>query len=92
MSSFFGRLRSNAVSAPPPEPCRRVSLTASQPPASPSTAVAPTKKDPNAPQPTPLEKLLAADTSPIRADGSDKFFGFENVSQLRLGRPPCLMR
>ncbi|KAF4538376.1 Peptidase C19 ubiquitin carboxyl-terminal hydrolase 2 [Lasiodiplodia theobromae] len=60
MSSFFGRLRSNA------------------PPASPSTAVAPTKKDPNAPQPTPLEKLLAADTSPIRADGSDKFFGFEN--------------
>ncbi|OJD29249.1 ubiquitin carboxyl-terminal hydrolase [Diplodia corticola] len=60
MSSFFGRLRSNA------------------PPASPSTAVAPAKKDPNAPQPTPLEKLLAADTSPIRTNGSDKFFGFEN--------------
>ncbi|KKY26025.1 putative ubiquitin c-terminal hydrolase [Diplodia seriata] len=60
MSSFFGRLRSNA------------------PPASPSTAVAPAKKDPNAPQPTPLEKLLATDTSPIRANGSDKFFGFEN--------------
>lgn len=60
MTSFFGRLRSNA------------------PPASPSTAVAPAKKDPNAPQPTPLEKLLAADTGPIRPDGSDKFFGFEN--------------
>ncbi|KAF4309663.1 ubiquitin carboxyl-terminal hydrolase [Botryosphaeria dothidea] len=60
MTSFFGRLRSNA------------------PPASPSTAIAPAKKDPNALQSTPLEKLLAADTGPIRADGSDKFFGFEN--------------
>ncbi|KAF2146758.1 uncharacterized protein K452DRAFT_294301 [Aplosporella prunicola CBS 121167] len=46
-------------------------------PASPTTA-APAKKDPNAPQPTPLERLLAADTGPIRPDGSDKFFGFEN--------------
>ncbi|KAI9687065.1 MAG: hypothetical protein M1822_002475 [Bathelium mastoideum] len=46
-------------------------------PASPSTAVAPTKKDPNLPQPSPLEKLLA-DAGPLRADGSDKFFGFEN--------------
>ncbi|KAI9701666.1 MAG: hypothetical protein M1820_006437 [Bogoriella megaspora] len=47
-------------------------------PASPSATAAPTKKDPNAPQPSPLEKLLA-DAGPLRADGSDKFFGFENV-------------
>ncbi|KAF2662943.1 cysteine proteinase [Lophiostoma macrostomum CBS 122681] len=46
-------------------------------PASPASANPPTKKDPNAPQPTPLEKLLV-DAGPIRADGSDKFFGFEN--------------
>ena len=38
-----------------------------------------TKKDPNAPQPTPLEKLLS-DAGPLRGDGSDKFFGMENVS------------
>ena len=37
------------------------------------------KKDPNAPQPTPLEKLLT-DAGPVRIDGSDKFFGMENVS------------
>ncbi|KAL1393853.1 hypothetical protein HDK64DRAFT_12390 [Phyllosticta capitalensis] len=49
-----------------------------QTPASPSSAASPAKKDPNAPQPTPLERLLAADTGPIRPDGSDKFFGFEN--------------
>ncbi|KAF2118366.1 hypothetical protein BDV96DRAFT_569751 [Lophiotrema nucula] len=46
-------------------------------PASPASSNLPTKKDPNAPQPTPLEKLLQ-DAGPIRADGSDKFFGFEN--------------
>ncbi|KAK7564528.1 hypothetical protein IWX50DRAFT_558376 [Phyllosticta citricarpa] len=47
-------------------------------PQSPLSAASPAKKDPNAPQPTPLEKLLAADTGPIRPNGSDKFFGFEN--------------
>ncbi|KAF2278128.1 cysteine proteinase [Westerdykella ornata] len=47
-------------------------------PANPAANAAPLKKDPNAPQPTPLERLLA-DAGPIRADGSDKFFGFENV-------------
>ncbi|EMC95315.1 hypothetical protein BAUCODRAFT_72138 [Baudoinia panamericana UAMH 10762] len=36
------------------------------------------KKDPNAPQPTSLEKHLADVTGPTRLDGSDKFFGFEN--------------
>jgi ubiquitin carboxyl-terminal hydrolase 9/13 len=44
-----------------------------------SAGSTPAKKDPNAPQPTPLEKLLL-DAGPIRTDGSDKFFGFENVS------------
>ncbi|OCK93654.1 cysteine proteinase [Cenococcum geophilum 1.58] len=47
-------------------------------PSSPASGNTPTKKDPHAPLPTPLEKLLA-DAGPIRADGSDKFFGFENV-------------
>ena len=42
------------------------------------TIGSPGKKDPNAPPQTPLEKLLA-EAGPIRADGSDKFFGMENV-------------
>ncbi|KAH7123863.1 hypothetical protein B0J11DRAFT_606862 [Dendryphion nanum] len=46
-------------------------------PASPASNNLPAKKDPNALQPTPLEKLLL-DAGPIRPDGSDKFFGFEN--------------
>lgn len=90
MTSFFGRLRSNAVSCPLPAGAAPTDwLRHHQPPASPSTAVAPAKKDPNAPQPTPLEKLLAADTAPIRSDGSDKFFGYENVRQLH---PPPLLK
>jgi ubiquitin carboxyl-terminal hydrolase 9/13 len=40
------------------------------------------KKDQNAVQPTPMEKLLA-DIGGPRTDGSDKFFGMENVSLLR---------
>ena len=46
---------------------------------SPSTGSTPAKKDPNAPQLTPLEKHLL-NAGPIRDDGSDKFFGMENVS------------
>ncbi|KAL1609227.1 hypothetical protein SLS59_001591 [Nothophoma quercina] len=46
-------------------------------PASPATGHPVAKKDPNAPEPTPLEKLLA-NAGPLRGDGSDKFFGFEN--------------
>ncbi|KAJ5086759.1 Peptidase C19 ubiquitin carboxyl-terminal hydrolase 2 [Penicillium alfredii] len=46
----------------------------------PSTTPAPVKKDLQAPQPTPLEKRLR-DMGPIRGDGSDKFFGMENVSR-----------
>ncbi|KAF2771807.1 cysteine proteinase [Teratosphaeria nubilosa] len=41
-------------------------------------AAAQKKADPNAPVPTPLEKHLADATGPVRPDGSDKFFGFEN--------------
>jgi hypothetical protein len=40
------------------------------------------KKDPHAPQMTPLEKMLR-DSGPVRNDGSDKFFGMENVSDLQ---------
>ncbi|KAL1603773.1 hypothetical protein SLS60_005363 [Paraconiothyrium brasiliense] len=52
-------------------------LKAGTGPASPASSAPPAKKDPNAPQLTPLEKLLQ-DAGPVRADGSDKFFGFEN--------------
>jgi hypothetical protein len=41
---------------------------------------APAKKDLTAQGPTPLEKHLKDLTGPSRPDGSDKFFGFENVS------------
>lgn len=58
---------------------RRPLLTSLQAPASPAAGHPVAKKDPNAPEPTPLEKLLA-NAGPLRGDGSDKFFGFENVS------------
>lgn len=45
----------------------------------PSPAALPVKKDPQLPQITPLEKRLQ-DMGSIRGDGSDKFFGMENVS------------
>lgn len=43
-----------------------------------SNNTTPAKKDPNAPVPTPLEKHLADVSGPVRSDGSDKYFGFEN--------------
>ncbi|KAK5120389.1 hypothetical protein LTR85_006328 [Meristemomyces frigidus] len=43
-----------------------------------SNNATPAKKDPNAPVPTPLEKHLADVSGPVRPDGSDKYFGFEN--------------
>lgn len=42
-------------------------------------SAAPLKKDLQTPQITPLEKRLQ-DLGAIRGDGSDKFFGMENVS------------
>jgi ubiquitin carboxyl-terminal hydrolase 9/13 len=85
MTSFFGRFKPGTVSTAT-SPCACVvsqwlTANAIQTPASPASKDAIAKKDPNAPQPTPLEKLLA-DAGPIRGDGSDKFFGFENVSAL----------
>lgn len=38
----------------------------------------PSRKDAKEPPSTPLEKLLL-DAGPMRNDGSDKFFGMENV-------------
>jgi ubiquitin carboxyl-terminal hydrolase 9/13 len=58
---------------------------------SPATGSIPVKRDPNAPEATPLEKLLL-NAGPLRGDGSDKFFGFENVSaaaSLPVGSPPA---
>ncbi|KAK5002101.1 hypothetical protein LTR28_011829, partial [Elasticomyces elasticus] len=52
-------------------------------PASPANGASPAKKDPNAPQLTSLEKHLVDATGPVRSDGSDKFFGFENVPPFR---------
>ncbi|EXJ88307.1 ubiquitin thiolesterase [Capronia coronata CBS 617.96] len=43
----------------------------------PAVGTTPAKKDPNAPLPTPLERMLM-NAGPIRNDGSDKFFGMEN--------------
>ena len=43
-----------------------------------TNAGAPAKKDAAAYVPTPLEQHLQDVTGPVRADGSDKFFGFEN--------------
>ena len=43
----------------------------------PISGATPGKKDPPL-QLTPLERLLV-DAGPIREDGSDKFFGMENV-------------
>ena len=44
-----------------------------------TVAATPAKKEPPAPGMTPLEKRLQ-DMGPIRDNGSDKFFGMENVS------------
>ena len=46
---------------------------------SPASAVSPkAKKEEPAPELTPLEKMLQ-NAGPLRTDGSDKFFGMENV-------------
>jgi hypothetical protein len=45
---------------------------------SPSVGSSPSKKDATSQPQTPLEKLLL-NAGPIREDGSDKFFGMENV-------------
>lgn len=44
-----------------------------------SSGASPAKKEPQAPPMSPLEKKLQG-MGPIRNDGSDKFFGMENVS------------
>ena len=98
MASFFGKLRSSAVSiscsllypssirnkrpeeTPNGKGYRLLISGDAKGPTSPTSASSPAKKDPNAPQPTPLEKLLS-DAGPIRDDGSDKFFGLENVGR-----------
>ncbi|KIW20108.1 hypothetical protein PV08_00683 [Exophiala spinifera] len=43
----------------------------------PAVGTTPMKRDPNAPVPTPLERMLK-NAGPLRNDGSDKFFGMEN--------------
>lgn len=50
-----------------------------QGPSAPTSGLGPPKKDPHAPPMTPLEKMLR-DSGQVRIDGSDKFFGMENVS------------
>ena len=85
MTSFFGRFKPGTVSTAASRPAcvvpQWLTSGAIQTPVSPASKDAIAKKDPNAQQPTPLEKLLV-DAGPIRGDGSDKFFGFENVSAL----------
>lgn len=45
----------------------------------PTTNISSPKKDHHVLPISPLEKMLQ-DSGPVRADGSDKFFGMENVS------------
>lgn len=98
MTSFFGKLRANAVSSSHIFGAASTSgslverakgsaykskntdadLCAFETGNSPATGSSAAKKDPNQPPPTPLEKLLQ-DAGPIRNDGSDKFYGMENV-------------
>jgi hypothetical protein len=47
--------------------------------AAPSVGAPPPKKEPQPLPMTPLEKMLT-ELGPIRGDGSDKFYGMENVS------------
>jgi hypothetical protein len=56
-----------------PVPAFRQSITGTTSSASPKN-----KKEEPAPELTPLEKLLQ-NAGPFREDGSDKFFGLENV-------------
>lgn len=72
--SFFGKFKTGSVSR---EGMRRMELL-NNALSGPHTHPSPAKKDPNAPQITPLEKHLADVTGPVRPDGSDKYFGFEN--------------
>jgi hypothetical protein len=59
--------------------CLALCLTrVQQGPTSPSVGSSPSKKDAASLPQTPLEKLLS-NAGPIREDGSDKFFGMENV-------------
>lgn len=50
-----------------------------------ATGATPPKKELQPPPMTPLEKMLQ-DSSAIREDGSDKFFGMENVSGIPVAR------
>jgi len=74
--SFLSKFKSGAVSR---ESMRRMEMLNSAL-SGPGAHSSPAKKDPNAPQTTALERHLADLTGPVRPDGSDKFFGFENYS------------
>ncbi|KAJ5082739.1 hypothetical protein N7532_011782 [Penicillium argentinense] len=84
MKALFHRPKTNGVSPPFPasiipharwysRACALVALASA-----PSPTPAPVKKEPQTPQMSPLEKRLQ-DMGAIRGDGSDKFFGMENI-------------
>lgn len=72
--------RSHNASARRPASCTwaTTDYCVSQNAPSPAVGTTPIKRDPNAPIPTPLERMLK-NAGPLRTDGSDKFFGMENV-------------
>lgn len=78
--SFFGKFKGGAVSIGKAQYSQHSCSHSIQGTSGSNGTAAPAKKDPNAPQPTKLEKHLKDVTGPVRIDGSDKFFGFENVS------------
>jgi hypothetical protein len=76
MSSFFGKLKNASVGNSSRQPQLYANRSYRQGPSSPSTLTG--KKDAAASNQTPLERMLL-NAGPIRGDGSDKFFGMENV-------------
>jgi hypothetical protein len=90
MTSFFGKLKSGSVSArlfharkllravktDSSFPRQLLTSLSAQGPSSPSAHS--NKKDGASSNQTPLERMLM-NAGPIRRDGSDKFFGMENV-------------
>lgn len=77
-AASFTSLICKAGAHTPPGLDERGSDSLPQNATNPAVGTTPTKKDPNAPIPTPLERMLL-NAGPIRNDGSDKFFGMENV-------------
>lgn len=93
MAGFFNKIKgASTVCLLPPAPIAHQpadKMPLIQPSGNPSTKdTAAKKKDEPLPEITPLERMLQ-NAGPLREDGSDRFFGFENV---RRTPPPTTKR